>query len=147
MIITIFSYSSIGKINYVGEETETLTIGRIIPPWTYSLPAEVSTPSNSSKTRIQHHSIFVVIDITSFHLSNLWNQCLSPLTLWVRIPFRRGVLDTTICDNIYFCQWLVVGRWFSPGTPVSSTNKTDRQDITELLLKVEINTIALTPNH
>jgi hypothetical protein len=26
------------------------------------------------------------------------------------------------------------------GTPVSSTNKTDRHDITEILLKVELNT-------
>ena len=30
----------------------------------------------------------------------LCNRCLSPLTLWVRIPFRRGVFDTTLCDNI-----------------------------------------------
>jgi hypothetical protein len=30
------------------------------------------------------------------------------------------------------------------GTPVSSTNKTDRQDITEILLKVALNTITLT---
>jgi hypothetical protein len=35
-------------------------------------------------------------------------------------------------------------RWFSPGTPVSSTNKTDRHDITEILLKVALNTITLT---
>ena len=32
-------------------------------------------------------------------------------------------------------------RWFSPGTPVSSTNKTDLHDITEILLKVALNTI------
>ena len=30
---------------------------------------------------------------------------------------------------------------FSPGTPVSSTNKTDPQDITEILLKMVLNTI------
>jgi hypothetical protein len=30
---------------------------------------------------------------------------------------------------------------FSPGIPVSSTNKTDRHDITEILLKVALNTI------
>jgi hypothetical protein len=35
----------------------------------------------------------------------------------------------------------VTGQWFSPGTPVSSTNKTDRQDITEILLKEALNTI------
>jgi hypothetical protein len=33
---------------------------------------------------------------------------------------------------------------FSPGLPVSSTNKTDRHDITELLLKVALNTIKQT---
>jgi len=27
------------------------------------------------------------------------------------------------------------GRWFSPGTPASSTNKTNRYDITEILFK------------
>ena len=32
-------------------------------------------------------------------------------------------------------------QWFSPGTQVSSTNKTDRHDITEILLKVALNTI------
>jgi hypothetical protein len=30
--------------------------------------------------------------------------------------------------------------WFSPGLPVSSTNKTDRHDIAEMLLKVALNT-------
>jgi len=35
---------------------------------------------------------------------------------------------------------LVTGRWFSLGTPVSSTNKTDRYDITEMLLQVALNT-------
>jgi hypothetical protein len=38
-------------------------------------------------------------------------------------------------------------HWFSPGTPVSSINKTDRHDITEiLLLKVALNTINLSLN-
>ena len=51
----------------------------------------------------------------------------------------RGVLDTTLCDKV--CQW------FSPITLVSSTNKTDRHDISELLLKVALNTINQTkPN-
>jgi len=33
---------------------------------------------------------------------------------------------------------------FFPGTPVSSTNKTDRHNIAEILLKVTLNTITLT---
>jgi hypothetical protein len=40
--------------------------------------------------------------------------------------------------------WLVAGRWFPPGTPVSSTNKTDRHDIDEISLKVALSTIAIT---
>ena len=32
-------------------------------------------------------------------------------------------------------------KWFSPDTPVSSSNKTDHHDITEILLKVALNTI------
>ena len=43
------------------------------------------------------------------------------------------------CDK--GCQWLATGRWFSPGPPVSSTNKTDRHNITEILLKEVLNTI------
>ena len=34
--------------------------------------------------------------------------------------------------------------WFSSGTPVSSTNKADRHDISEIFLKVASNTITLT---
>jgi hypothetical protein len=41
------------------------------------------------------------------------------------------------------CQLLATGQWFSPGIPpVSSTNKTDRHDLTEVLLKVALNTIT-----
>jgi hypothetical protein len=35
---------------------------------------------------------------------------------------------------------LARGRWFSPGTPASSTTKTGRHDIAEILLKVVLNT-------
>jgi hypothetical protein len=55
---------------------------------------------------------------------------------------RRGVLDTTLCDKV--CKWLATGRWLSSGTPASSTNKTDRHDITAILLKVTVNTTTLT---
>jgi hypothetical protein len=48
----------------------------------------------------------------------IWGQLWlwSPLILWVQIPIR--VRCTTLCDKV--CQWLVTGRWFSPGPPVSS---------------------------
>ena len=51
-------------------------------------------------------------------------HCLSPLKLWV-------VLDMTLCDKV--CLWHVTGRWFFPGTLVSSTNNIDCHNITEIL--------------
>ena len=53
----------------------------------------------------------------------------------------RGIFHTTLCDRV--CQWLVAVQCLSLGTPVSSTNKTDRQDITEILLKVALSTINI----
>jgi hypothetical protein len=41
-------------------------------------------------------------------------------------------------DKVY--QLFAHGRWFSPGTPSSSTTKTGRHDIAEILLKVALNT-------
>ena len=48
------------------------------------------------------------------------------------------------CIFPHCSPWLAVGWWFSLSTAVSSTNKTDRHDITEILLKVALNTITLT---
>jgi hypothetical protein len=41
----------------------------------------------------------------------------------------------------------VTGLWFSPGPSVSTTNKTDRHDITEILLKMALNIIKQTNKH
>ena len=62
----------------------------------------------------------------------LWNQCLSSLTLSVRIPLRRGVLDT-LCNTIFselqqVGDFLLVLR-FSPTVK-----------LTTILLKVALNT-------
>ena len=35
------------------------------------------------------------------------------------------------------------GRWFSSGTPIFFTNKSNRHDIAEILLKVMLNSITL----
>jgi hypothetical protein len=48
----------------------------------------------------------------------------APLTLWVRIPLRRGVLEITLCDKV--CQWfsqpikLTTMAWYSWNTIESS---------------------------
>jgi hypothetical protein len=41
-------------------------------------------------------------------------------------------------DKAY--PFLADGRWFSPGTKASSTTKTGRHDIAEILLKVALST-------
>jgi hypothetical protein len=71
-----------------------------------------------------------------------WNGWPSLRCDFAGIPLRRCVLVTTLYDKV--CQWLAARRWFSHVTPISSTNKTDRHDITEIFLKVALNTIALT---
>ena len=47
----------------------------------------------------------------------------------------------TLCDKV--CESLATGQWFSPDILVSSTNKTDRHDITEIVLKVALRAISL----
>ena len=100
-----------------------------------SNPVNGEVYSIKLKTKIHNsgHCRMVVGFITTY---------LSPPTLWVRIPHRWYVLDKTLCDKV--CQWLATGRWFSPSTSVSFTNKTDRHNITEILLKVMLNIITLT---
>jgi hypothetical protein len=47
-------------------------------------------------------------------------------------------VHSTRSDKVY--QLLAHGRWFSPGTPASSTTKAGRHDIAEILLKVALST-------
>jgi hypothetical protein len=69
----------------------------------------------------------------------LCNQRLSATKLWVRTPFMARCARYNIMWQSG--KWLATGRWFSPGTPISSTNETDHHDITDILLKVALNTI------
>ena len=53
--------------------------------------------------------------------------------------------------KVYFIQHNVIkyvsdlpGLWFPSGAPVCTTNKTDGYKITEILLKVALNTILIT---
>ena len=80
----------------------------------------------------------MVVGFTTTYVISAYHHwsCEFETRLW------RDVLDTTLCDEI--CQWLATGRCFYPGNPVSSTNKTDRHDITEILLNVALITITLT---
>jgi hypothetical protein len=72
-----------------------------------------------------------------------------PATHTNLLPIRRGFAPCFVdynktrlaaaSDKVY--RLLAHGRWFSPGTPASSTTKTGRHDIAEILLKVALNTI------
>jgi hypothetical protein len=54
------------------------------------------------------------------------------------VNYKRVTRMAAASDKVY--QLLAHGRWFSPGTPASSTIKTDCHDIAEILLKVALNT-------
>jgi hypothetical protein len=61
------------------------------------------------------------------------------LTLW---QIECHLSQDHVLPYYYICfKTILYVGWFSPGTPVSSTNKTDRHDITKILLKVALNTI------
>jgi hypothetical protein len=81
--------------------------------------------------------------VVGFTDNYLCNQCLSPLALWVWILFKARCTRYNLMW--WSCQWLATGRWFSPGTLVFSTNKTDLHDRTEILLKVALKTIKSKP--
>jgi hypothetical protein len=63
----------------------------------------------------------------------------SPSPIW-RVNYKKGCTRLTATSD-KVSQLLAHGRWFSPGTPPSSTTKTGRHDIAEILLKVALNTI------
>jgi hypothetical protein len=58
------------------------------------------------------------------------------------VNYKKGCTRLAAAsDKVY--QLLAHGRWFSPGTPASSTTKTGCHDIVEILLKVALNTIKI----
>ena len=70
------------------------------------------------------------------------NSSYKPITntAWVRAwlcKLQKGCTRLAAAsDKVY--QLLSLGRWFSPGTPASSTTKTDINDIADIFLKVTL---------
>ena len=80
------------------------------------------------------HDCMVVRFATSCAISAYHHlSCEFKSRLW------EGVLNTTLCEK--FVSDSATGWWFSQ---VSSTNKTDCHDLTEILLKMALNIITLT---
>jgi hypothetical protein len=73
----------------------------------------------------QIHHIFVPVPSLHFQHLMLWS-----------------FFYVQLVESWLFILWLVAGRWFSPA-PISSTNKTDLHNITEILLKVALSTLTL----
>ena len=69
-------------------------------------------------------------------------------TAWVRdwlCKLQKGCTRlASASDQVY--QLLSHCRWFALGTPASSTTKTGRHDIAEILLKVALSTIKIKSN-
>jgi hypothetical protein len=80
-----------------------------------------------------------------------WIRPCKPITntAWVRAWFcklQKGCTQLAAAiDKIY--QLLAHDRWFSACTPTSSTTKTGRHDIAEILLKVALYAINQSQIH
>jgi hypothetical protein len=62
---------------------------------------------------------------------------------YVKLKLRNIILIKNTHIYLYINTTITIiylahGRWFSPGTPASSTTKTGRHDIAEILLKVAL---------
>ena len=81
---------------------------------------------------------------------NLWNALIILYWKWnikqiSKKKSRSGktllLAGPNVWQEFFFICNSAIGRWFSPGTPASSTAKTGHHDIAEILLKVALNTI------
>ena len=108
---------------------ETLALEVSIGHKSMSVILPINLWSEANKGRHDRDHMAVGFTIT-YAISTYHYQC---------CEFEYCSGDTTLCDKVY--QWLVTGLWWSLGTPVSSTNKTSPHKITEILLKVALNTI------
>ena len=64
-----------------------------------------------------------------------------------RLKFSISTTQNINGSSSYIRKTKYTRQSFSPGTPVSSINKTDCHDIAEILLKVAFNTIKQTNTH
>jgi hypothetical protein len=74
------------------------------------------------------------LDYLTTHTSLSPIRCGFPLGF---VNYKKGFTQLAAASD-KVCQLLAHGRWFSPGTPTSSTTKIGRHDIAEILLKVAL---------
>ena len=133
-MILIYNYSSTCAIRHLSFPTSYDIQHKIMAPKIFSNTLCWQTLFTKGSRRRDRMVIGFTTNsaISTYH----HESCEFESRLW------RGELDTTLCDKV--CRRLATGQWFSPGTPVSPTNKSDRHNITEILVKVTLNTIHQT---
>jgi hypothetical protein len=103
--------------------------------------------SNTIHGEVYPIQIYVIKLVSDLRVSST-NKTDRNLQLPVQsVPTTSKVVSSNpIHGEVYPIQIYVIklvsDLRFSPGTPVYSTNKTDRNDITEILLKVALNTVS-----
>ena len=102
---------------------------KILKDNSYNTLLILNIPSSSGN---RHGGDHIVVGFTTTYTISAYHHwsCEFESCSW------RDVLDT----SVKVCQWLAAGQWFSP-----VSNKTDCHNITEILLKVALNIINLTP--
>jgi uncharacterized membrane protein YqaE (UPF0057 family) len=76
-------------------------------------------------------------------LNQSLHACFVQITTTLKLSAKEDLhcsgglcLKVGFCGKRFVISWLIL--WFSPGTPASSTTKTGRYDIVEILLKVAL---------
>ena len=113
--------------------------------WGHDIPLYTGVCTIQVQHTAELEAILVIWSYGSWIYNYLCIQCLSPLKLWVWILL---MVRCTWYNIMWSSLSVTCGRsWFTLGIPISSSNKTDRHDITEILLKVALNTINQTYLH
>ena len=79
----------------------------------------------------------ILFDWCNSNLRRLYTLYLSICGVGSLCKLQKGCTRLAAASDKAY-QLLAHGRWFSPGTPASSTTKTGRHDIAEILLKVAL---------
>ena len=89
-----------------------------------------------------------------WYLSKLWKDSRDRMVVRFTTTGAINAYHYYSCEFEFFSwrvysiqHYVIVRRQFFPATPVSSTNKTDINDISEILLTVGLNSITHNPYH
>ena len=110
--------------------------------WYVNMRKNGGTNYNPTLTLLYNKSICItnIIGKLISNYANEWFACLEFIHISLCLLYYTIMYN----NNKKKCMrglWLTAGRWFPPGTV---TNKTDRHDMAEILLKLALNFITVT---